>query len=101
MNNQDQILEELKIQSAWLRVIGTQAIKDSIRENIQLEQDKKIYELSNGKATTREIAKKVGSSHTKVADKWKGWAALGLVIPSDEFEGRFKKIISLKDLGYK
>lgn len=100
MNNQDQILKELKIQSAWLRAIGTQAIKDIIRENITLEQDKQIYELSDGEATTREIAKKVGSSHVKVADKWKKWASLGLMTPSESFQGRFKKIISLKDLGY-
>lgn len=99
MSNKDPILEELKIQSAWLRVLGIQAIKDLIKENIKEEQDKKIYELSNGHASTREIAKNVGSSHAKVASKWKEWASLGLVIPSEAFQGRFKKIVSLKDLG--
>ncbi len=99
MSNKDPVLEELKIQSAWLRILGIQAIKDLIKENIKEEQDKKIYELSNGQASTREIARNVDSSHAKVASKWKEWASLGLVIPSESFQGRFKKIISLKDLG--
>ena len=101
MDNQNKILEELKIQTAWLRVVGLQAIKDLIKEEIKSTQDKKIFELSDGERPTREIAKAVGSSHVKVAAKWNKWASIGLVMPSESYKGRFKKIVSLRDLGIK
>lgn len=101
MDNQNDILEELKVQTAWLRVIGLQAIKDLIKEEMKSEQDRSIYELSDGLRPTREIAKEVGSSHMKVATKWNKWASIGLVMPSESRKGRFKKIVALEDLGIK
>ena len=99
MDKQDPILKELKIQTAWLRVLALQAIKDSIIKELKSEQDKKIYELSDGQKTTREIAKEVGCSHVKVATVWNKWASAGLVMPSESRKGRFKKIVTLGDLG--
>lgn len=101
MDNQNDILEELKIQTAWLRIVGLQAIKDLIKEEMKSKQDKRIYELSDGQRPTREIAKEVGSSHMKVALKWNKWASIGLVMPSEKYRGRFKKIVPLGDLGIK
>ncbi len=75
--------------------------KDLIKEEIKSKQDKSIFELSDGQRSTREIAKNVGSSHMKVAVKWNKWASIGLVMPSEKYKGRFKKIVALGDLGIK
>lgn len=101
MDNQDEIIEELKIQTAWLRVIGIQAIKDLLQEEMKAKQDQIIFELSDGQLSTREIAKKADSSHVTVSKKWKKWVSMGLVMPSEKHKGRYKKIVALRDLGIK
>lgn len=86
------ILEELKKQTVWLKAIALRALKDVIQEELKSPQDRKIFELSDGKRTTREIAKAAGVSHATVIQNWKRWAALGLVIESESRKGRYKKI---------
>lgn len=88
------ILEELKFQTMWLRAIGLQAIKNSIEKKVETKEDKKIFELSDGARSLRDIAKAAGTSYKTVQARWKSWAADGLVVPSDRFKGRFKKIVS-------
>lgn len=101
MDKKDKILEELKAQTAWLRIIGLQTIKDLIKQEIKSKQDKSIFELSDGQRSTRKIAETVGSSHVKVVAKWNKWASIGLVMPSEHYKGRYKKIVTLGDLGIK
>jgi len=91
------VLEELKKQTLWLRVLGIQAVKTEIASFTKTE--KKIYEMSDEKATTRSIASRADISHVTVANYWRRWASMGLVTPSEKYKGRFKKIISLKELG--
>jgi hypothetical protein len=91
----DNILEELRSQTFWLRTIALQALQPLLQEELKSEEDRKIYELSDGIKTTRAIAKAVGTSHTKVARKWNQWTSLGLVIQGEKFKGRYKKITSL------
>jgi hypothetical protein len=90
--------ELLEQQVALTRVLVVQQIRDLVPSLVRSSQEHQIYELTDGVRSTREIAKKVGTSHVTVADKWKAWAAWGLVLPSDEYAGRYKKIFSLRDL---
>ena len=99
MTLETEILEELKKHTTWLRLLGIQATRQLIKNSITTKTEMLIYELSNGTFTTREIAKKVNVSHATVANYWKKWAALGLVFPSQKYKGRYKRAISLRDLG--
>jgi len=101
MTNDEAILSELQNQTMWLKAIWLQAVKDAIKKELKSKQDKNLFELSDGKSTTREIAKAVGVSHKMVADKWDKWASLGLVVQGEKFTGRFKSIATLSDLGIK
>jgi hypothetical protein len=94
MANDNDILEELRTQTVLLRAMALRAIKDDVQEELKSARDKKIYELSDGERTTREIAKLAGGSFQAVAKKWKQWAALGLVVESESRKGRYKKIAS-------
>ncbi|MEM3429403.1 MAG: hypothetical protein QXL25_07795 [Candidatus Bathyarchaeia archaeon] len=59
-----------------------------------------IYELSDGERSTREIATLAGvKSNATVSNYWRKWYKLGIVEPSEEHEGRFKKICSLEEVG--
>ena len=67
------------------------------------EIEKIVYELSDGKRSSRDIARIVSNrgrrlTHVTVLNMWKKWSILNLVIPAQR-KGRYKKIISLKALG--
>ena len=99
----DDILEELKEQTKWLRFLAVPQLKKLVEQTLSTKEQKRIYDLSNGKDSTHGISKKllaegIKVSHMTVYNYWKRWFALGLVIPSEKYAGRFEKIISLQDL---
>lgn len=106
--NED-ILKELKEQTKWLRFLALPnlpIIKKAIEENITGKEQKRIYDLSDGKNSRKKIANKLKTeglkvSYQTVSNYWKKWFALGLVIPSGKQSGRFEKIIDLADLDIK
>lgn len=74
-------------------------LMDTLREDI----DKLVYELSDGERSTRDIARMVSRggrriTHVTVANMWKKWAILHLVMAAQR-KGRYKRVISLESLG--
>ena len=61
---------------------------------------KKIYELSDGNRSTRDIQKFVGSgaSPATITANWKQWALKGIVIPAGR-KGRYKAAFDLNEYG--
>lgn len=99
-------LKELKEQTKWLRFLAFPNLKKVIEENLTTKQQREIYSLTDGKNSTNVIAKKlilegIKVSHMTVYNYWKKWNALGIVIPSEKYSGRFKKIIDLENLDIK
>ena len=97
------ILKELKEQTKWLRFLALPGLKQTIQANINTKDQKRIYELTDGKLSTNEISKNlqeegIKTSHMTVYNYWKRWYALGLVEPSENYTGRYKNIIELTDL---
>lgn len=97
------ISEELAEIKVWIRVSALPVIRKAALENLRGSIDKLVYELSDGTRSTREIASEVTTAkksiaHTTVANMWKRWAAIGLVVPSARI-GRYKKVTSLESLG--
>jgi len=87
----------------WQRLQALPFLKQAIEHSITTKEQKKIYELSDGKLSTNEISKKlhnegIKASHMTVYNYWKRWYSLGLVMPSKEYSGRFEKIIDLSEL---
>lgn len=102
----DDILKELKNQTKWLRFLALPGMKKTIEDNLKTKEQKGIYNLSDGTNSTNDIAKKILAeglkvSHMTVYNYWKRWFALGIVIPSEKYSGRFEKIINLEDLDIK
>ncbi len=74
-------------------------MKNALRDEI----DKMVYELSDGKRSTRDIAQIVCSSgrktsHVTVGNLWEKWSLLNLVIPANR-KGRVKRVLSLDSIG--
>lgn len=96
---EEEILKELKKQTIWLRLIALQSIKRILSETIVTQTEKKIYQKTDGIATTRAIAKETGVSHATIANYWKKWTKLGLLVHSEKYKGRYKKIVTLRETG--
>lgn len=101
-----QIRNELREMKFWLKLSSLPILRRVLLENVRDDVDKLVYELSDGVRSTREIArelKKIGKemSHATVANMWRKWAIYGLVEPSERFQGRYSRIISLESVGIK
>jgi hypothetical protein len=98
------ICEELIQIKYWVKLSGLPVLRRAIQENLRDDESKLVYQLSDGSRSTREISeelKKLGRTitHATVANMWKRWAAVGIVEPSERYQGRFKSIVSLESLG--
>lgn len=58
----------------------------------------KVYELSDGNRSTRDIQDLTGVSRTTVTIYWKQWALSGIVVPAAR-KGRYKAAFDLKEYG--
>lgn len=99
-----QIREELREMKFWLKLSGLPTLRRILIENLRDDVDKLVYELSDGIKSTREIAgelERMGKeiTHATVSNMWKRWAITGLVEPSERYQGRYSKIISLESVG--
>lgn len=88
----DQILK-------WTRFAGVVQLKNILSQNLENDTATLIYEFSDGTRTTREIAGIVGRSHVTISNYWEKWSKLGIVEPSPAFQGRYRRICSLEEVG--
>lgn len=99
--SKDQSLNELF--SEFLRIYKfvnhskiVEALCSELDDNSGIK--KKIYELSDGTRSTRDIQKVVGISPPTITAYWKQWALAGIAIPAER-KGRFKAAFDLKEYG--
>ncbi|MGD0405914.1 MAG: hypothetical protein ABSB10_04610 [Candidatus Bathyarchaeia archaeon] len=87
----------------WVRYPVWKTFLVDLKTTLRDDVDKLVYELSNGKNSTRDIAQiatKMGKkiSNVTVANMWQRWALIPLVIPA-RTSGRYRKVVSLKLVG--
>lgn len=84
----------------WTKTGAIMQLKPSIQEALQSDEAKLVYEYSDGEKSTREIGKLAGVSHGTVTNYWEKWSELGIVEPTEKYEGgRFRRLCSLRELG--
>jgi len=93
-------LEELIF---WTKFSAFPTFRALLIDNLRDDVDKLVYELSDGERSTRDIAHTISRegrriTHVTIANMWKKWAILNLVIPAER-KGRYKRAISLESLG--
>ncbi len=92
MNEKDLLSEILK----WERLKGIQTLRQIIPDLVDTGDKRKLYEMTNGMNGIKEVQSKMKISSGKISLLWNLWHSNGLL----EKEGqKFKKIISLKELG--
>lgn len=103
MNEELQIIDKLDELIFWTRFTALPSFKALLNNVLRDDTEKIVYELSDGNMTTREISRIVSKtrnkiSHVTVANLWKKWYVMNLVMPAQR-KGRFKKVVSLEDIG--
>lgn len=97
-NQIDKMIDLLGELLRWTKFQGMIKLKEVILLNVKTENEKKIFELSDGRAMT-EIAGIVGVSHVTVYNYWQRWSKTGIVEPSKKYKGRYERMVSLLDMG--
>jgi len=87
----------------WVRYPVWKTFLADLKAILREDVEKLVYELSDGKNSTRDIAQivtKMGKkiSNVTVANMWQKWALIPLVIPARTV-GRYRKVVSLKQVG--
>lgn len=96
---EDAILDELKAQTKWLRLLGIQSLRQVLAQALKNEKQRAVYELSDGVRTSREVAQKAGVGAGTVATLWAEWISTGVCSESPKQAGRAAHLASLASLG--
>ncbi len=72
-----------------------------INEHLPKSIERRVYELSDGLRSSRDIEKMIGKEVTQrtVVTWWQRWKELGVMEQSPTYSGRVRKLIPLDDLG--
>jgi len=81
----------------WIRFSSIPQLRHTLETVLAGDLDRRIYELTDGEGTSRNIAALVGVSKTTITSKWAKWAQLGIVerLPS----GQCRRLCSLGEVG--
>lgn len=95
-NIENKISELLK----WTKFAGMQQLRNIISQALGDDATAALaFEFSDGARGTREVGRLAGASNKTVARYWKKWSNLGIVEPSNAYQGRFQRICSLEEVG--
>lgn len=86
--------EFIKLYKFLNKPIVVKKLADELPEEIH----RKIYEISDGEKSTRDVAKEVGTNHVAVQKLWRKWAMSGIVVPAKR-SGRYMKAFDLREYG--
>lgn len=87
------ILEELL---AWTRALALPGVRGTLETTLSTVEERRVFELSDGERTTRDIASSVGVGNAPVSRWWKKWRALGICVEGSR--GRSRHLVKLEDL---
>lgn len=91
------LLEE---QVRWTKFLATPHLREVFEKNVSTDEEKIVYELTDGERSTRDIEKIAKVGRTKVATLWKKWYKLSIMDKSTKYGGgRLKKSFSLSEVG--
>lgn len=82
------------------KFVNKRTIIDTLQSELNSNQLKEIYRLTDGDHSTRDIAGLITQKcgHVTIARLWKQWALKGLVV-SAERQGRVKAAFNLDEYG--
>jgi transposase len=83
----------------WSRFENFPKLRKILLDNLKTDQEKLVYELTNGENSRPDVAKQTGIPDSTVRNWWEKWYNLGILEPSGKRKGRPQKIVPLDDMG--
>lgn len=84
----------------WTRLAGMEQLRTIFDKSFSSDEERVVYELSDGERSVRDIEKIANVGRTKIATLWKKWHNMGIMEKSEMYEGRrMKRSFSLADVG--
>ena len=90
------LLEEIL---KWQRLQGIKILRETLPQLLDTKEKRIVYEMTDGKNNQSKIASEAKVATGTVSNWWNLWYSYGILIKEGKGKGRYKKIISLKDLG--
>lgn len=83
----------------WSRFENFPKLRRILLDTLKTDQEKSVYELTDGERSRYDIAKETGIPDSTVRSWWDRWYNLGILEPSGKRKGRPQKIVALEDMG--
>lgn len=83
----------------WFKLVHRPTVLNMLNDTLTNDKDRRIYHLSDGTMSSREIAQQTGVTHTTVVRLWKTWAQKGLMEPCPSVRGRYRHVVPLSEVG--
>ncbi len=84
----------------WIKFAGMKEVKTVLISELDTDQKKQVYQLSDGSKSITEINQTTGVSAGSISAYWKKWVKLGLGEKKPVMGGdRFVKAFDLDDFG--
>lgn len=71
----------------------------TLQDELSDEKIRRIYSMTNGENSVRDIKAVVGGSTATISALWKKWSLLAMVEPAGR-KGRVKAVFDLKEYGF-
>ena len=99
----DELSDKIDELIFWMKYSVWKSLIADLKVNVRDDIEKLVYELSDGKNSTRDIAELISKggrqvTHVTVANLWQKWSLIPLVIPTNR-SGRYRRVVSLKTTG--
>lgn len=93
--------EKLEDILKWLKFLGFEKIRVVFSENFTESYEYFLYDMSDGKNTSRDLVELLSISRETITSHWDEWTVLGIMekIPVKGGGTRGKRIFSLTELG--
>lgn len=81
------------------KFVNRDNIIQTLQKELYDEKTIKIYSMTNGENTVRDIKAAVGGSTSTISSLWKKWNMLAIVEPAGR-KGRVKAVFDLQEYGF-
>ena len=96
----ERIAGAVEEQVRWTRFLGIIQLKSVLEQALKSDDDKTVYELSDGERSIRDIEKMASASRSRIASLWAKWHRMHIMERSNKYGGkRMKHLCCLAEVG--
>lgn len=98
MTTNEGLMESLDEIRRWVKILALPVLREGLAAELGTPESRKVYQLTDGTRTIREVAESAGVGFGTVQRSWQLWASKGLLEPAAR-QGRFRRIVDLNEIG--